>query len=73
MKVRIDQDECIGCAACWTDCPEFFEEGEEEFSQVVEEFRAGGDPMAGKVPANLEDCVQEAADGCPSECIHLEE
>jgi len=73
LKVTIDREECISCGACWADCPEFFEENlDDGFSQVVEEYRTGGNPAEGEAPAELEDCVRDAADGCPVEIIHVE-
>lgn len=72
--MTIDRDGCISCGACWVTCPEFFEENPDDgFSQVVEAYRAGNDPAAGNVPAELTNCVEDAVDGCPVEVIHLEE
>ncbi len=73
LRVRIEQQECIMCAACWTDCPEVFEEDlEEGVSRIVEQYRIDDDPALGQVPDDLEDCVREAAEGCPVEIIHVE-
>jgi len=73
ITVHIDRDDCILCGACWTDCPDVFEEGPDEgLSQIVPSYQTDGDPGAGAVPDNLQDCVQEAADGCPVEIIHVE-
>jgi ferredoxin len=73
FRVTIDRDECISCAACWTACPEFFEETPDDgFSQVVAQYRVGGDSGAGEAPGELESCVNEAADGCPVEIIHIQ-
>lgn len=73
-KVHIDRDECIICGACWVSCPEFFEESpEDSLSQVVEEYRVGGDPAEGEAPEELEECVKEGALDCPVEIIHVEE
>jgi ferredoxin len=73
LQVTIDRDECISCAACWTACPEFFEENPDDgFSQVVEKHRDGDDPGNGESPAELESCVDEAAHGCPVEIIHIQ-
>ena len=72
LRVTIDRDECILCGACWVDCPEVFEESlDDGLSQIVEQYRVNGDPAIGEVPADLEDCVTEAADGCPVEIIHI--
>jgi ferredoxin len=73
MKVKIDREECISCATCWIDCPDFFEEGEDGTSQVVEPYRVGGEISVGEVPADLQVCVREAAEDCPVEAIQVEE
>lgn len=73
FRVTIARDECISCATCWETCPEFFEENPDDgFSQIIEEYRVD-DPGAGKAPGELENCVADAADGCPVEIIHIHE
>jgi ferredoxin len=74
MRVTIDREECIECGACYADCPEVFEESPEDFfSQIVEEYRVDDDPAVGEVPDDLEECVEDAAYGCPVEIIQVEE
>lgn len=74
LQVIIDRDECISCATCWATCPDFFEENPDDgLTQVVKAYRVGGDPSVGEVPEALENCVRDAADGCPIEIIHIEE
>lgn len=74
IRIRIDRDECIACGACWDVCPEVFEESPDDgLSQIVEQYRVGGDPSQGEVPETLADCVQCAADDCPVEIIHVDE
>lgn len=73
MKVTIDRDDCISCAACWDECPEVFAENPDDgFSAVLETYRVGGDPGSGEIPDNLGDCARRAADSCPVEIIHVE-
>lgn len=73
LRVTIDRENCISCGACWTTCPAFFEENpDDEFSQVVETYRVGGNLAVGQAPAELSDCIQAAANGCPVEIIHVE-
>jgi ferredoxin len=73
VKVTIDREECISCGACYDNCPEFFEENQDDaYSQVVAEYRVGGNPGEGAAPAELEDCVRSGADACPVEIIHVE-
>jgi len=72
IVVTIEREECIMCGACYATCPEVFEESlEDSLSQIVEEYRAGGDVAKGEVPEDLEDCVQEAVADCPVEIIKV--
>ena len=60
-KVTIDADECTGCETCVELCPDVFEFDEDtETAKVI--LKEGGP----------EDCIQEAVDSCPVECIHWE-
>ena len=73
MNVRIDRDECTSCALCWDDCPNVFEENSEDgFSQLAPKYRSGGDPAVGEVPDSERECVEQAAEDCPVEIIHVE-
>ncbi|HDD42519.1 MAG TPA: ferredoxin [Nitrososphaeria archaeon] len=72
-KVRIDKDTCIGCGACWALVPSFFEQNPDDGkSQVVEQYRVGGDPTVGEAPDDVLDDVKSAAEGCPVEAIKIE-
>jgi ferredoxin len=72
MKITIDRAGCVSCGTCWDTCPAFFEQnGDDSFSQVRTEFRAGeGNPAEGSVPVDLESCVSDAVDLCPVQVIH---
>jgi len=71
-KVTIDREECISCESCWTICPGFFEQNTvDNWSEVVEKHRTGGNPAEGEAPGELLDKVQEAADACPVQIIHV--
>jgi ferredoxin len=61
-KVRVDEDECIGCGTCEGICPEVFRLNEEKGKSEV--IKAEGGP---------EGLIQEAIDSCPVEAIHWEE
>lgn len=72
IKVTIDREECIICGACWATCPEVFEESpEDNFSQVIEKYRTGGNNAEGQVGDELRKCVTDAAEGCPVSIIHV--
>lgn len=70
-SISIDRDECISCGACWSTCPEVYEEDDEGLSQVVQAHQVDGDPSRGEVSSDLEDCASDGADSCPVECIHI--
>ncbi len=61
MKVRIDEEACIGCGVCADSCPQVFELKDDK-AVVIE-------------GANCDEagCCQEAADSCPTEAIIIEE
>jgi ferredoxin len=63
-KIVIDDDEesCRGCGLCVAACPDIFGLNEEKEKAVVLK-PDGGD----------EDCIEEAIESCPVECIDWEE
>lgn len=74
MKVTIERDACVSCGMCWDTCPQFFEQSpDDSFSQVIEEFRIGGNIGAGMPIHDDEACVRDAADSCPVTIIKIEE
>ncbi len=61
-KVIIETEEFIGCESCVEVCPEVFEfDDETEKAKVIQ---PEGSP---------EDCVNEAIEICPVECIFWED
>ncbi len=62
MKVRIDEDACVGDGTCVEVCPEVFEMRGDLAAVKVDE-----------VPEGLEEKCREAADSCPVEAIFIEE
>lgn len=59
--VAIDTDDCVGCGTCAELCPTVFALDEEAGKASV--IPPGGGP---------EDCIEEAIDTCPVNCIHWE-
>ncbi|WP_290919025.1 ferredoxin [Halodesulfovibrio sp.] len=59
-KLRIDEDECIGCESCVELCPSAFE------------MNADGDKAIVINEDCTDDCVEEAIDTCPVSCIVFE-
>ncbi len=70
-SITIDRDECISCGACWSTCPEIYEESDDGLTQIVSEYQVDGDQAEGEVPEDLEDCAVDGADSCPVEIIHV--
>jgi ferredoxin len=62
MEVRVDQDLCISCGLCVSNCPDIFAWNQEDKAEAVKK----------KVEDDLEDCVQDAADGCPTDAIETQ-
>ena len=62
MKVRVDEDACVGDGTCVEVCPEIFEMRGDVAVAKMEE-----------VPEELEDSCREAAESCPVEAILIED
>jgi ferredoxin len=62
MKAKVNQDMCSGTGLCVETCPEVFKL--ENGKSVVK---------VDKVPAEAQASCQEAAEGCPTVAISIEE
>ena len=74
-KVTIDpRDNCISDMVCVSICPDVFEMNpEDNKSQIVEKYRTEPSNLAiGIVPEDLKSCVEDAANACPVQIIHIE-
>jgi len=58
MKFTVNQDDCIGCGACESTCPDVFE--------LVD---GTSRCKLADVPADLQDCALSAEVGCPVQAI----
>ena len=58
-KVEVDKEKCIGCGACTAVAPDVF-----EFDD---------DGLAKAIKNEINDDVKNAAEGCPTEAITVEE
>ncbi|NTW28845.1 MAG: ferredoxin [Coriobacteriia bacterium] len=63
MKPVVDEDLCIGCAACEDLCPDVFRIEDDGLAHVIKD-----DPGP-----ELYACVREASDACPVSAILIEE
>jgi ferredoxin len=62
MKVRVNEEACVGDETCVEICPEIFEmQGDVAVAKMEE------------VPEELEGTCREAAESCPVEAIVIEE
>lgn len=61
MRVRVDEEKCIGCGLCYDICPNVFKMNDEDIAQVIVD----------DVPAREDVSAQEAADLCPAEAIEV--
>lgn len=59
MRVRVDQETCIGCGMCASICPEVYEMEMSGKAHAIE----------GDVPVELEDSAADGRDSCPVEAI----
>ncbi|MCD6381907.1 MAG: ferredoxin [Candidatus Aenigmarchaeota archaeon] len=71
FKVTVNKDSCISCMACASICGDVFEIGEDGKSQIVEKFRTNG-LTEGIIGEDLENCVNDAINVCPSQSIKIE-
>jgi ferredoxin len=62
MKVRIDEDACVGDGTCAETCPEVFET-RGDLAVVIKD----------DVPEEFKERCREAAEACPVEAIIIEE
>lgn len=62
MKVKVNQDACIGCGACAAICEDIFEINDEGLSVAKVE----------EVSEELKDAAVEAGEACPTGAIEVE-
>jgi ferredoxin len=61
MKIRVDEDLCVGCGLCVNTCPDIF---------VMKDDKAIAKVSA--VPSASEDSAKQAKDECPVEAIIID-
>lgn len=65
MKVKVNKDVCIGCGACQVIAENVFELGSDGLAEVKKD---GKD-----IKEEEKDDVRDAAEGCPTSAIEIEE
>ena len=63
MKVKINEDSCIGCGACQSICEDVFELNDEGLSSI----------KVDEVEEKDHQAVRDAADACPTSAIEIKE
>ncbi len=61
MKVKVDEELCMGCGVCPSVCPEVFEMADDGKAKV----------LVDEVPGIAEDSCREAVDSCPEAAIKI--
>lgn len=59
MKVKVNNEQCIGCGACQAICPDVFDFDDEGIMQATEE----------EIKDDFKDDVVDAIEGCPVDAI----
>ena len=65
MKIKINQEECIGCGSCSAVCPDVFDLNDENKAIIKDTGSDQGE--------SDNECVKEAVDVCPVDVIKIEE
>ena len=74
IRVKIDREQCIADMVCVSLCPDVFEmDPNDGKASIKAEYRVDpNDPSTGEVPDSLKECVENAANSCPVNIIHVE-
>jgi len=69
MKTWVVKEECIACGACGATAPDVFDYDDDGIAfNIIDNNQRTAD-----VPEDIEDDVRDAAEGCPTEAIKIEE
>lgn len=63
----VDQETCIACGACGAAAPDIYDYNDEGIAFVLTDENQGTAP----VPGEIEEDVQDAQDGCPTDSIKI--
>lgn len=64
MRVKVNQEACIGCGACQAIAPDVFEFNEEGYAETNEETN-----LLDTMDEELKNDVMDALEGCPTSAI----
>ena len=65
MKIKINQEECIGCGSCSAVCPDVFDLNHENKAIVKETGTDQGETD--------DQCAKEVEEICPTQAVKIEE
>lgn len=65
----VKKGECIACGACGATAPEIFDFDGDGLAEVI--FNGDGNKGVTEITGDLEEALQEAAEGCPTSCIKV--
>jgi len=82
MKIILEREKCIGCGSCQALCPKYFnisEDGKASIKNSTRDPKTNADSIEhprqsrdnDELEINKVGCIQEAADSCPVQCIHI--
>lgn len=69
MKTWVVKEECIACGACGATAPDVFDYDDEGLAYNI----LDNNERTAEISEDLQDDVRDAADGCPTEAIKVEE
>ncbi len=72
MKVKINQEECIGCGSCMAVCGEVFEINNKN-KAIIKGTMTDENKDGSNEGETDNQCAKEAADICPVQVIEVEE
>jgi len=69
MKTWVVKEECIACGACGATAPDVFDYDDDGLAYNI----LDNNQRTADIPEDFQDDVRDAADGCPTEAIKVEE
>lgn len=70
MKIILKRNECIGCGGCAAICPGIFKMADDGKSELIGAEKKPNNDMEKELEKI--GCAQDAANGCPVQCIEIE-
>ena len=71
LKIRHKKPECIGCKLCADIAPQYFQMDDDGLAQLLNSTAQGVFQIAAGFEEDLED-LEQCAEGCPVDIIHID-